>query len=216
MIAAGKIVKAFGLSVFPASFFGVLNKTFSSRRFLKAGFLKFFHLTNSARYPFVFFVFLIVCALYGISRLPFVFPEAPTRTEAELSLLSLSIHDRIAYADGLESLVSEEPSALKKLIGLDAFLLFGRPAFSRQDKSIIIWQYKTSVCVLDLYMDTTTAEQHDPMAAPLVHYDTRERAQSKTPSSETIERSCLRSLLNDNRPERIDRLLLSSQPARAI
>ncbi|MCB9978463.1 MAG: hypothetical protein H6862_02500 [Rhodospirillales bacterium] len=149
---------------------------------------------------------LLVIGLLGLS-VHIIRPVSAhaARTQAEEILLALSLKDRIAYVEGLESLVIDSPESLTKLIGLDVALLIGPPHFSRRDGTHVVWQYKTSACILDIYIDTLNAQQHDPKAGPVVYYETRARKQTLPP-----EEICLSKLLETARAGRVERLLLSS------
>lgn len=193
MIAAGRIVKTLVLSVFPASFFTLVPfwPPFPENRRIRIAFL---------------FGSLSIIGLLGLS-VHIIHPVSAhaARTQAEEILLALSLKDRIAYVEGLESLVIDSPESLTKLIGLDVALLIGPPHFSRRDGAHVVWQYKTSACILDIYIDTLNAQRQDPKAGPVAYYETRARKQTLPP-----EKICLSGLLEAARAGRVERLLLSS------
>lgn len=195
MITAGEIGRAFGLAVFPASFF------MRGRQAL----------------------FLVGAALVclGIGGWGFALFQTPSRSAMENLLLSLSLEDRIAYAEGIESLLLEEPATLTRLVGLDIALLMGHPGFTRRDGHRMVWQYKAPPCILDIYLDTANSVDQDPHSSPVVYYEIRPRNKAPEAISAGLrtlpepeepskaERSCLSGLLTAAREGRLERLLLS-------
>ncbi|HRC26335.1 MAG TPA: hypothetical protein PKX87_02770 [Alphaproteobacteria bacterium] len=208
MIAAGKIVRALGSSVFPASFF-VRKRLFQN--------LPFSRIPLGRRTILV--VLSALAGLAAVCGLIFQSASLPSRSAAETFLLSLSLEERIAYADGIDSLIRESPESLTRLVGLDLILLLDKPAYARQEGSVIVWQYRTADCVLDLYVDTTRAPDAQPISSPVVYQEIRDRRRgtslTSTPGSRiaplplAAQQSCLANLLEAAHAGRIDRLLLS-------
>jgi hypothetical protein len=208
MIAAGKIVRALGSSVFPASLF-VRRRLFRNLPFPGVPF---------GPRP-VLGILSIAAALTVFCGLIIRSSSAPSRSAAETLLLSLSLEERIAYADGIEALIREAPEALTRLVGLDLVLLLDKPAFARQEGVVIVWQYRTMDCILDVYIDTARAPDAQPISSPVVYQEIRNRRQgtslTSTPESPatslppSTRQSCLASLLEAARAGRINRLLLS-------
>lgn len=208
MIAAGKIAKALALSIFPASFLG---SVFSAPRSARPLFQRFiFESRISDRHRISFLVFLCFSVLVAGGLGPDLkifrrFFAQETRTQAEIMLLSMSLKDRIAYIDGIESLVTESPEVLTKLIGLDIMLLIGSADFSRREGERVVWQYATPACILDVYIDTQHAQNGDPKAGSVVYYETRTRKPAQPPDP-----ACLSRLIDAARAGRLERLLLPS------
>ncbi len=208
MIAAGKIVRALGSSVFPASFF-VRRRLFQN--------LPFSRIPLGRRTILVALSALV--GLAAVCGLVLRSTSVSSRSAAETFLLSLSLEERIAYADGIDSLIRESPESLTRLVGLDLILLLDKPAYARQEGSVIVWQYRTADCVLDLYIDTARTPDADPISRPVAYQEIRNRhpgtSLTSTPESQVAplpsaaQQSCLASLLEAAHAGRIDRLLLS-------
>lgn len=212
MITAEKILKTFESSIFSASFFADI------RHRVKIKITRFG--TCIARHLFrheIAWFFLVILIGLG-SLLTFRALSVPPRSNAENILLALSLEERLLYADGIEALVREDPDALTHLVGLDIFLLFDEPLFIRHESTLVVWQYKTPSCVLDLYLDTS--QMADAVSSPVVFQETRSSRKPSAPPFDPVSqndksldgidaRACLDSLLKTSRPGRTDRLLLS-------
>jgi hypothetical protein len=53
----------------------------------------------------------------------------------------------------LKDLIKEDPDTIKDLTQNEIVKLFGSPNFLRQESDILIWQYKASSCVLEIFWD---------------------------------------------------------------
>lgn len=210
MNTAEKIVRTFGSSISSASFLRRLPRLIKSRLLALRSFLK-------THRPARQVVYVGLIALMGISTF-FALHATVTwkRSSAENALLSLTMEERSAYVDDLEVIVRDNPESLQHLVGLDIFLLLDKPSFSRRDANIVVWQYKTPFCVLDIYLDSSKAT--DPISSPVVYQESRHieanpfsnlASKNNTPSSKTRTYDCLTSHLEAARPGRTDRLLLS-------
>lgn len=59
--------------------------------------------------------------------------------------------ERTQYARNLTLLVSDSPKYFHHLMDQELRLMFSDPAMVRRDGTNFVWQYKSDVCVVDLY-----------------------------------------------------------------
>jgi hypothetical protein len=59
---------------------------------------------------------------------------------------------RVTTSD-LKDLIIDDPDTIKNLTQDEIGKLFGLPSFIRQEGDVLIWQYKSSACVYEIFWD---------------------------------------------------------------
>jgi hypothetical protein len=104
---------------------------------------------------------------------------------------------RHAYA--LQGALAQNPSLLGKLSGKDVTLMLAAPDLERRDAPSVVWQYRSSRCVLDVYY--TAQGEAELNAVKVSHYELRARDLITNERRGDVEaRSCLQSIYNERRP----------------
>ena len=121
---------------------------------------------------------------------------------AEHPLKAMSDSERHRHAETLSGLLHDDPEVLGMLIGEELRLVLQQPGLSRADGPVQIWQYRSDLCVLDVYFSGHVGD--DGHFNRVVHYETRIRKKAKLVSSSEVShdidaRHCLRSII-DSRP----------------
>ena len=112
----------------------------------------------------------------------------------------MSLRERMAFVKS----ISYHPDRMLKVTGRDIHTLLLEPELIRQDKPTIIWQYRNSRCVLDVFFKS---QDGDAMKADVVHYEAR--ARDKKLENMTLtpvqQQECVRFLINEKqRPRMVD------------
>jgi len=81
----------------------------------------------------------------------------------------LSARERAHYASTLNGLIADQPDKILDLIGPDILVMYDEPDLQRQDGGFDIWQYRTDLCVLDVYLDNAAD------TGMVMHYEVRPR-----------------------------------------
>jgi hypothetical protein len=80
----------------------------------------------------------------------------------------------------------------------DVRALLRNPEMVREDVPVMIWQYRTAECVLDIYFE---AQDESDMEAPVIHYEIRERRAKNY----SVRKNCVRDLINrETAPRMVD------------
>lgn len=85
--------------------------------------------------------------------------------------------------------ISYTPEALLQLNTQHIRGLFNEPGLVREEAPITIWQYRTDVCVLDLYFKGSSKNSFKPVA----HYEIR--AREKGAKDEDVQEDCVGEVL---------------------
>lgn len=85
--------------------------------------------------------------------------------------------------------VKGNPDMLLKLKGAHIDIMFSTPGLLRAEGDMQFRQYRTSHCVLDMYIAQDGT-------GDVLHYETRARAKRETPLSAVEARDCVRSVFN--------------------
>lgn len=100
------------------------------------------------------------------------------------------LEDSNDYIETLRELLRENPKTVKTLLGAEVVMLFGIPQFERRDQGSVIWQYKTDVCIVDLFF---FLKPEDLMEKTAVHYVDL-RSSDGEPLSDHDVPSCFKAL----------------------
>lgn len=105
---------------------------------------------------------------------------------------------RHAYA--MQAALAQDLSLLASLSGQDVSLMLATPDLERRDSPSVVWQYRSSRCVLDVYY---TAEDADALkTATVQHYEMRGRNLITKEGSGAVDaQSCLQSIYHERRPQ---------------
>lgn len=102
------------------------------------------------------------------------------------------------YREDMRALLVKEPEKIKMLLGQDFLLIMNTPDMERRDAMMTMWQYRSDVCVLDVYFKP--AEDQD--YAPVMHYEIRQRQKAYFMEQEDGDagkadlQSCMASILS--------------------
>lgn len=80
---------------------------------------------------------------------------------------------------------------LGKMHGATVLAALSEPSLIRSDLPTVIWQYRSSLCVLDVYFKS---EKEDVVLAPVIHYEIRSRAADEN-EEQPDEKRCIKSLI---------------------
>ena len=114
---------------------------------------------------------------------------------SSVGVVAKSIERDVRYSASekrsLRRAVLGAPDGLLALNGGQVRAVFNQPELVRRDLPTIVWQYRTSECVLDVYF-TTRAQV---AATPVAHYEVR--ARGKGVADEDVHKSCLQTLVRE-------------------
>ncbi len=100
------------------------------------------------------------------------------------------------------------PDNLLEVAARDVGVLLGMPEMVRFDAPTLVWQYRSDMCVLDIYF---SAANEDDLQAPVAHYEMRARGQDV--GDEQVNRDCLHDLVTQRTaPRMVDVSKIYKQP----
>lgn len=85
---------------------------------------------------------------------------------------------------GLRYRIVEDSDVILGLKGQEVFQLFQEPELVRRDLPTVVWQYRTNVCVLDVYF---TAARDDVLKSNVAHYELRSRLEHRQKDAAAVD-----------------------------
>jgi hypothetical protein len=92
----------------------------------------------------------------------------------------------------LRKSLSYNPETILYMTGQDLRAALSEPGLVRRDAPVIVWQYRTERCVLDVYFET---ESEDAGLSSVSHFEARSREDAAT-KSEPYE-NCARDIIRE-------------------
>lgn len=84
------------------------------------------------------------------------------------------------YVQNVASLLQENSDNFLKLNAEDVYAVFNKPNLERRDLGVVVWQYRSKNCVLDLYFDAGKDDADLSIDDnEVIHYDMRKRDKVK-------------------------------------
>ena len=107
----------------------------------------------------------------------------------------------------VRDVMRQDTGSLMDMMDVDLRLALGDPGLRRQEGDVQVWQYRSSQCILDVYLTDPAAVQGalNPNYAHVVHYDVRSRVKaalvpvSVAQDIPADEGQCLQSLMDVHR-----------------
>lgn len=123
------------------------------------------------------------------------------------------------YLQKLSAGVIDNVASMSEMIASDVHDLLKRPDLERREMGVVVWQYRTSDCVVDFYFDTgIDGSSAQIEALPVDYFEIRERKAVKLGQdvhdiapdfdAESSQASCLTTLVSDraNDPSKVRKL----------
>ena len=125
----------------------------------------------------------------GLSNKAMAAYDASDRTQI---LRGMGNFERTRYGRTVRDLLAKNSDAFLEMVGGDLELALSMPSLKRTDGPMQIWQYRSGVCVLDVFLQENN----------VVHYEMRSpgkavlRAVSKSGEKMPDNAACMKTLLN--------------------
>jgi len=101
--------------------------------------------------------------------------------------------NRSVQQTALFNLLTNDPDKLKLLLPADIKTLFDEPELRRQEEKAEMWQYRSTQCVLTIYMNATASGGQS-----VEHFTMRTRRSGTEPAQKALSQDqCIKSIIQD-------------------